>query len=376
MTTSTLDRALAAISNGRSHTAQWRKTTGASAYTAGRWYDLTACAGSPPANSWGATANALAFTCNDTVGDGASLTSINHGGNRAPFNKYAVQTAGITNAATGAPSMLMLVDILMGWAGVDMDSASAQNLTSAQTVTVDDSSGLRITYASDWKGYTQVRFSTTGTLPTGLVANTDYWTKRINGTTARVATSLDNAIANTVIPYTDAGTGTHTMTVRMPRYADGEGVMPLLIEKLSASGATAHNCTLTYTNQAGVDSRSTGAVACTPSAIVGHINITGTATNNVGPFFPLQSGDSGVRSIQTLQLSAASGSGQGVVVLVKPLVTLALGSVNVLAEKNLITGMPEMPRILSGACLGHLLYAGAAVATSTGFSGQLTSIWE
>ncbi len=48
---------------------------------------------------------------------------------------------------------------------------------------------------------------TAGTLPTGLAAATDYWLKRSAAGAAKVATSHANAVADTFVAYTDAGSG-------------------------------------------------------------------------------------------------------------------------------------------------------------------------
>jgi hypothetical protein len=83
----------------------------------------------------------------------------------------------------------------------------------AVTVAASSSSGLLLTYAgSDLATGTPVQFTTAGTLPTGLSAATTYYLVRVSATTARVATTLANAFAGTVITYTNAGSGAHTMT--------------------------------------------------------------------------------------------------------------------------------------------------------------------
>jgi hypothetical protein len=66
-----------------------------------------------------------------------------------------------------------------------------------------------MTCAMDRPTYSRVVFTTSDTLPVGLSPATEYWTVRVGATTSRLATSLANAQAGTVIAYTDAGTGTH-----------------------------------------------------------------------------------------------------------------------------------------------------------------------
>jgi hypothetical protein len=70
-----------------------------------------------------------------------------------------------------------------------------------------------ITYASAIAQtvYVAVTFTTTGTLPAGLSLATTYFLITTGATTAKVATTLANAIAGTAIDITDAGTGVHTI---------------------------------------------------------------------------------------------------------------------------------------------------------------------
>lgn len=80
-------------------------------------------------------------------------------------------------------------------------------------VTAASSSGLQLSYDSTaFTNYTQVRFTTTGTLPAGLSEDTDYWLIKQSSTTAKVSTSREGAVLSQAIAYMDAGTGTHTMT--------------------------------------------------------------------------------------------------------------------------------------------------------------------
>lgn len=53
--------------------------------------------------------------------------------------------------------------------------------------------------------------STAGTLPTGLSA-TNYWVIRVDATTIKLASSLANAVAGTVVDITAVGVGNSTLT--------------------------------------------------------------------------------------------------------------------------------------------------------------------
>lgn len=154
------------------------------------------------------------------------------------------------------------------------------------------------------------------------------------------------------------------------RYTNGEGVRAFMVQT-SAAGATAQNIAMSYTDQAGNASNSMPVtVSCTASAIAGHISHSGTAANNYGPFLPLASGDYGMRSVQTVTMSAAN-TGTFALVLARPLAQITLSVAGLMTEKDLLNQIPSLPEIKDGACLTWLWGAGAATAASTTFAGGL-----
>jgi hypothetical protein len=159
------------------------------------------------------------------------------------------------------------------------------------------------------------------------------------------------------------------------RYTDGAGCR-LFLAARATTGATAHNLAVSYTNSASVAGRALPVtVACTPSAIVPHIVHSGTAANNYGPFLPMASGDVGVKSVQTVTLSAASLAGTAALVLARPLAQIPLSIAALMTEKDFWNQLPSAPQIKDGACLGFIIGTGAALAASTTFSGANETVW-
>lgn len=168
---------------------------------------------------------------------------------------------------------------------------------------------------------------------------------------------------------------TLTNASTLTRYTDGAGLRAFLVSR-TASGATAHNVAISYTDQAGNASNSLPVtVAATVSATPGHIVHSGTAANNYGPFLPLASGDTGIRSVQSITLSAASLAGTAALVLCRPLTTIPITTASVAAERDLMNQLPSLPRVYDGACLTWLYFAGAATAASTNFYGSVDFAW-
>jgi len=283
------DQLIAALSAGKRWRVDWNKITGAAAYTAGRWYDLSPLAGSPIANTWTGTA------LNAQIPNEASGFGMYHGGNVSTFVKSILNMGAVSAVATAVPGTLMLVDMCLYYPGINMNLATAQTLVNTSTLS---------------------------------------------------------------------------------RYTDGSGLRPYLVTT-ATTGATAHNIAMSYTNHANTSGKSIPVtVACTASAIAPHITHSGVAANNYGPFLPLASGDQGVRSVQTVTISAASGSGTAALVLAKPLASLPITTVGVYAERDLLNQLPSLPVIQDGACLTWLFFPAAATVASTTLIGHIETVWD
>jgi len=158
------------------------------------------------------------------------------------------------------------------------------------------------------------------------------------------------------------------------RYTNGAGCRLFFVQTATA-GATAQNIALSYSNTVPTSGRTLPVtVAMTASAIAPHISHSGTAANNYGPFLPLASGDTGVSTVATVTFSAAN-TGTGALCLARPLLTLPLTTVSVAAERDLLNQLPSLPRVMDGACLVWLYFAGAATGATTNFYGGVEFGW-
>jgi len=173
---------------------------------------------------------------------------------------------------------------------------------------------------------------------------------------------------NTASPQTLTGTPTL-------RYTNGAGCRLFWVQT-TGNGATAQNISVSYSNTVPTSGRSLPVtVAMTASSpITSFIGHSGTAANNYGPFLPLASGDTGVSNVATVTFSAAN-TGSGALCLARPLLTLPLTTVSVAAERDLLNQLPSLPRIMDGACLTWLYFAGAATAGNTNFYGAAEFGW-
>jgi hypothetical protein len=189
---------------------------------------------------------------------------------------------------------------------------------------------------------------------------------------------VDQVAMFTVSSVTTTGAQSFTGTQTLPRYATGAGLQAFIVPSV-VMGAGTPTIQLGYTNAAGVSGRLTPASPSLPIATtaspVGSLVHTGTGAGKYGPFMPLASGDTGIQSIQTINLSATMTSGSLVVVLAKPIFTLPITTVGVASERDLVNQLPSMPRIFDGANLQWLMYAGAATPVNSAFYGSLDVAW-
>lgn len=258
------------------------------------WYSLFRGGGNPAADTILGTGTNLAFQAlTDAT---ANATGIPHGGNVNGGFKVLLNAAAQTAAATTAPCVLMLVDML-----------GFYNITSV---------------------------TTTG------------------------AQTLNN-------------------TVTLPRYTTGAGVQAFITPS-TVMGAATPNISIGYTNSAGTASRATPATLPigNTAAAVTSIVYSGTGAGKFGPFMPLQAGDAGIRSVQSINLSASYLSGVLNLVLCKPLLTLPITTLGVTAERDLVNQLASMPRVYDGACLTWLMLAGAATPVASPLSGHLEFGWS
>ncbi|MBX9912403.1 MAG: hypothetical protein K2Y25_00755 [Pseudomonadaceae bacterium] len=280
--------------NGKFNRADWQKSTFATtAQAAGLWYNLQQGGGNPAAATvlGGGTNLAFQALTDATAGGGG----IPHGGNVGNF-KHLLNVAAQTAAATVAPAVLMLVDML-------------------------------------------------GFYPITTVTTTG-------------AQTLNNSVA-------------------LPRYANGAGVQALLVPS-TVMGAATPNISLGYTNSAAVAGRATPATLPigNSAAAVTSIVYSGTGAGKFGPFMPLQSGDAGIKSVESINLSASYLSGVLNLMLCKPLLTLPITTLGVTAERDLVNQFMSMPKVYDGACLQWLMLAGAATPVASPISGHLEFGWS
>lgn len=208
------------------------------------------------------------------------------------------------------------------------------------------------------------------------------------GTTAApgIATLVDVALyypgINLLLTTLQTMTNTNTLT----RWTDGRGLRPFLVmTALTGNPAsTPVQSVFNYRNQSDVDAAfsgmtinyTTGGTAIPP---VGKIVHAGPQANLPGMFLPLNTGDTGIKRLNTFQLSTAYTTATvatACMVLCRPLLSIPLVAPGVPGERSFLFHAPARTIVPDGACLTWLYQANAATAAASVFQGHLDFGWS
>jgi hypothetical protein len=144
-----------------------------------------------------------------------------------------------------------------------------------------------------------------------------------------------------------SGTSTSPQTVggTLTRNTGGEGNQ-IWAEVYTAVGSTAVTISASYTNQAGVSSRTTVANFTTFGSTVNALNAAQRIVQ-----LPLQDGDTGVQAVASVTLGASTGTvGNFGITVARPLFSMMCPHNNIPFSRDLL-GLPPFVEIEDDACL-------------------------
>ena len=165
-------------------------------------------------------------------------------------------------------------------------------------------------------------------------------------------------------------------TQGLTRYSDGKGVQLMPVVVAGHSGGQPF--TVNYTNQDGVAGRITKPVTMGTQIVNGtilHSQGAGVAYVNNGPFLPLQTGDTGVRSVESVTIGGIGDVGLFALVLVKPLASFSLFGADSATEVDYMTDMASIPEIQDDAYLNLIALPNATLAGAP-IIGILETTWS
>ena len=165
-------------------------------------------------------------------------------------------------------------------------------------------------------------------------------------------------------------------TAPLPRHATGAGVM--LMPVVVAGHTGGQTFTVNYTNQDGVSGRITQAATMSTQFVNGtilHSQQAGAAYVNNGPFLTLQTGDTGVRSVQSVTIGGVGDVGLFALVLVKPLATFSLRGIDAATEVDYLTDFSAMPEIVDDAYLNFIALPNGTLSGAP-IHGLIETTWS
>jgi len=165
-------------------------------------------------------------------------------------------------------------------------------------------------------------------------------------------------------------------TITLSRYTDGVGVQMMPVTVAGHTGG--QTFTVNYTNSAGVAGRITPAVTMGTQIVNGtilHSQQAGATYANNGPFLPLQIGDTGVRSVESVTIGGIGDVGLFALVLVKPLATFALRGIDAATEIDFLLDNSTMPEIIDDAYLNFICLPQGTLSAAP-IHGILETTWN
>lgn len=172
----------------------------------------------------------------------------------------------------------------------------------------------------------------------------------------------------------DSETDTQVMdnTETLPRYTDGKGVQMMAVSLASRTGGS--TVTVSYTNSDGVAGRTATFVEGTSAAIGAILGGVTTTTSTESPFIGLQSGDTGVRSVESVTMGVPD-VGFFAIVLVRPLTQICIRGLDAPVEKDCLLDDAELPIVQDDAYLNYICQPQGTLATTT-LRGEVKVTWN
>ena len=394
--------------------ADWMKLTAAN-YAINRWYDLSPLQGFPPGHG---IANVLGeWLQNGTFDGGSNFWTLSDVGWIWSANTMTKVNAGAAGALIGSMQKTVVAGYIyrVTWTisaisggnltiklgntpgaaqtttGTKVEYIPASNTdpfritpsVSTMTATIDNVSVIAVHQAASQYGSQLLPMDDSMAAAIYHGGNVSTATKHVLNAGAFSANMVPGMLLLVDMLGIYAGINLATYALQtldngfaLPRYATGVGVRAYFVCTV-ANGATPQNFSISYTNSGSTPGKAMPVtVASTASSVVGHILHAGTNPNNYGPFLPMAAGDLGVKSVQSVTMSASAGSGEAALVLCKPLLCLPMGTAGVAGERDLLNQIPSLPRVYDGACLQWLFFAGAAFTAPVQMNGYIDMGWS
>ena len=170
-----------------------------------------------------------------------------------------------------------------------------------------------------------------------------------------------------------------TTNITLPRYPTGKGVQIMAVEVAAQSGAGNPMFQVGYTNSNGVSGRITQPVCCNTQVVNGTLINSQPTTpagfrTAIGPFLPLQLGDVGVRSIDSVTFLTPD-IGLITFVLVYPLENSQAREILSPVERVTVVDFLDLPIIQDDAFIGLICMPNGTLSAAP-LHGSILTVWN
>lgn len=197
-------------------------------------------------------------------------------------------------------------------------------------------------------------------------------------TTTAAATPLVLILCDYVLYYpfmdmSDTSEQTMDNTVTVPRYTSSGGLQIIAVEVAAMVGGATF--IINYTNDQGVSGRTTPTITCNTQTAVGTlVNTDRAVATMAGPFIRLQGTDTGVQKIDSVTFLTPD-TGLLTFVLVKPIATMTIRSIDAPVEVNYLKDFSQLPLISDGSYLNFLALPNGTLSGAP-IHGIIESVWS
>jgi hypothetical protein len=367
------DQLIAALTAGQTLVTSVNKNVSSiSAQSVGFWYDMRIGAGSPGVDALIGSGTNLTFqpvTENTTTTAVTAATSGSISGTTFTDTTHASGRFTVGQLLSGTGVLAGTYIIALG-SGTGSNNGGTYTVNLTQTVTSQTITGTAVASFPAHGGDVSPSVK--------QLLSASMWSAA--ATTAPAIFQLVDIIGFVPIStVTVTGEQTILGAQTYPRYANGKGVKAYLVP-VAPMGAGTPTIQIRYTNPASVANRLTPSTPSLPLAgsafPVGAVLYSGAGAGKFGPWIPLQGGDNGILSIQTINFNASMTSGALAIVYAKEIgLPLPFTTQGVPAERDYINQQPSAPIIPDGACLNWLIYQGSNAPVNSPYYGAIQTVW-
>jgi hypothetical protein len=372
-----------AVTNGRTWETHWWKTGPVEAAgAAGKWFDMSSWGGNPRGNAYpgGLTANPLYYGSSNGAFYGGPPMAASYNNQYMSVNGSLQFVDSHSGFKIGGLQNGMTITV-SGFNNSGNNGTFTISSVTTSTITVTNTTGM----IAEPNASQNVTISTTSNY-------TKYLTKMmILSANANYTNSslllCDYLLFHNYFDMTVTDFQPVNSVMTLPRYPTGEGVQMFLVST-NDIGSNVVGLQVTYTNSLGIQNQLSQPVLFTPSTTtnVSNLPYTGIAIHgslgagvygsvSSGPWIPLQAGDTGVQSIQGIQLNGSAGAGFAAIVLAYPLFHMQVRTLASPQEEEILIDCPVLAKIKDNAYLNFLVFPGAAVASGNILAGMFEFAW-